>query len=127
MKPVFQTVFGKPNGNCFAACIASILEMDLADVPNFCKGDNPEWMFDLNEWLYQFGLGALTVTFQDDIPIKKGWCCAGGHGPTGVMHEVVMKNLKMVHNPHEGWGELDDVVDYTFIIVLNPERHLEKS
>ena len=71
MKPVYQTIFGKTNGNCFAACIASILEMDLEDVPHFCRGDNPEWMFDLNEWLYQFGLGALTVAFQDEIPIKK--------------------------------------------------------
>lgn len=71
LKPVYQTIFGKTNGNCFAACIASILEMDLEDVPHFCRGDNPEWMFDLNEWLYQFGLGALTVAFQDEIPIKK--------------------------------------------------------
>ena len=22
------------------------------------------------------------------------------------MHSVVMKDMKMVHNPHEGWGEL---------------------
>ena len=38
-----------------------------------------------------------------------------------------MKDLKMVHNPHEGWGDLDDIVYYTFIIVLNPEWHLETS
>jgi len=31
-----------------------------------------------------------------------------------------MKDLEMVHNPHEGWGELDsDPEDYTFIIVLD--------
>lgn len=123
MKPVYQTIFGKPDGNCFAACIASILEMGLEDVPNFCKGDNPRWMFDLNAWLHQFGLGALTVSFHDEIPLTKGWCCAGGYGgPEGVMHEVVMKDMKMVHNPHEGWGELTKVVDYTFLVVLDPGK-----
>lgn len=125
MKPVYQTIFGKPDGNCFAACIASILEMDLEEVPNFCKGDNPRWMFDLNEWLHQFGLGALTVSFHDEIPLTMGWCCVGGYGgPEGVMHEVVMKDMKMVHNPHEGWGELATIVDYTFIVVLDPGKYL---
>ncbi len=30
MKPVFQTRFGR-DGNCYAACLASILEIDLDD------------------------------------------------------------------------------------------------
>jgi hypothetical protein len=30
--PVFQTKFGMPYGDCFAACVASILEMKIADV-----------------------------------------------------------------------------------------------
>jgi len=127
MKPVYQTIYGRPNGNSFAACVASILEMNLEDVPNFCAGDNPRWMNDLNKWLYQFGLGALTVAFQGEIPIEKGWCCAGGHSHTGVMHAVVMKDMKMVHNPHPGWGELIDIVDYTFFIALNPPRHANKA
>lgn len=127
MKPVFQTVYGLPNGNCFAACIASILEMDLEDVPNFCEGENTNWMFDLNEWLYQFGLGALTVAFQGDIPIKKSWSCAGGKGPTGVKHSVVMKDLEFVHDPHEGWNGFDgDPEDYTFVIVLDPAKFIRQ-
>lgn len=128
MKPVFQTIFGKPDGNCFQACVASILEMDLEDVPHFCKGDDPNWMENLNKWLHQFGLGALTVAFQNRSPITKGWCLAGGPcGPEDVMHEVVMKDLKMVHNPHEGWGELTKVVDYTFIVVLDPAKAKQMS
>lgn len=31
MKPVDQTIFGKPGGNCLAACIATILELPLDD------------------------------------------------------------------------------------------------
>ena len=32
MTPVFQTRSGAPNGNCFAACIASVLNRKLEDV-----------------------------------------------------------------------------------------------
>lgn len=129
MKPVYQTVFGKPNGNCFQACVASILEMDLDDVPHVCKGDNPEWMYDLNKWLLQFGLGALTVAFQDEAPIKHGYCCACGPcGPEGLKHSIVLKDFKLAHNPHEGWGDLEgEPEDYTFFIVLEPEKYLQKS
>ncbi len=129
MKPVFQTTYGKPEGNCFPACIASVLEMELEDVPHFCKLYPRQWPEELNKWLHQFGLGALTVAFQDmDSPIKKGWCLAAGPcGPVGVMHSVVMKDLKMVHNPHEGWGELVAIVDYTFFVILDPVAYINKS
>lgn len=35
MKPVFQQIFDERKGDCFAACLASLLEIPLADVPNF--------------------------------------------------------------------------------------------
>ena len=35
MKPVDQTRFGCPGGNCYQAVIASILELDLEEVPDF--------------------------------------------------------------------------------------------
>ena len=35
MKPVFQTVIYKGKGNCMQAAIASLLELELEQVPNF--------------------------------------------------------------------------------------------
>lgn len=35
MKEVFQTKFGLNQGNCLSACIASILEVSIEDVPDF--------------------------------------------------------------------------------------------
>lgn len=34
MKPVFQQVFEQGHGDCMAACIASVLELPLGEVPN---------------------------------------------------------------------------------------------
>lgn len=123
MKPVWQTIFGKGEGNCLPACIASVLELELEAVPNFCALYKSYWQEELNKWLHRYGLGALTVAFPGDSPITKGWCLAGGPcGPEGVMHSVVMKDMKMIHNPHRGWGELSRVVDYTFFVVLEPAK-----
>ena len=33
MIPVYQTTFGI-NGNCFAACLASVFEIELLKIPN---------------------------------------------------------------------------------------------
>lgn len=35
MIPVFQTIVDKDNGDCMRACIASLLEFDINQVPNF--------------------------------------------------------------------------------------------
>jgi hypothetical protein len=39
MKPVYQTTFGKGIGNCFTACVASIIEYPIEDVPNWMTDD----------------------------------------------------------------------------------------
>lgn len=40
MKPVNQTQFKPPDGDCLSACIASILELPLNKVPNYIAYDN---------------------------------------------------------------------------------------
>ena len=44
MKPVDQTSFGFPGGNCFSACVASILELPIDDV--FATGSIAAVMLD---------------------------------------------------------------------------------
>lgn len=46
MKPVDQTQFGWPHGNCFMACVASIMEVGLDDLPDLyepTKDDKAHW------------------------------------------------------------------------------------
>lgn len=55
MKPVFQKIFDDRKGDCFAACLASLLEIPLEEVPNFRDlqeqpgGKDMVWQAD--EWL----------------------------------------------------------------------------
>ena len=73
MKLQQQTKFGgedapiEKRGNCFAACLASIVGVDLDTVPNFCAlGDT--WMERANAWLGERGL--MLMSFNSD-PSKR--------------------------------------------------------
>lgn len=104
MKPVHQDKFGVEEGNCFAACIASILELPLADVPNFCV-DRKHWLQHCNDWLAKRGLAYIEFKLTGgEVPI---WMTDVGHhvisgpSPRGDFHHcVVGLDGKMVHDPH---------------------------
>ena len=64
MIPVMQTEFGIFEGNCWSACIASILELPIEAVPNFCSmskhGDN-FWLKRTFQWLSERKIGMLHI------------------------------------------------------------------
>lgn len=97
-----QAVFGE-RGNCFATCIASILELPLDVVPNFCDAD--DWFGATNLWLRERRL------FYFELAIPRGstaieLCAEFGyhliHGPAarGFLHTCVGYGGKIVHDPH---------------------------
>jgi hypothetical protein len=65
VKPVDQTTFGAPGGNCFSACVASLLEIPLSEVPYF-MGDGPieqeyDWFNPFLAWLRERGWWAIPL------------------------------------------------------------------
>ena len=42
MKRVYQTIDGRGNGNCLVACVASLLEIEIIEIPHFTT---------FNDWL----------------------------------------------------------------------------
>jgi hypothetical protein len=55
MTPVFQQVFEDDRGDCFAACLASVLDLPLASVPNFRQLQEETGQYDMimeaDKWL----------------------------------------------------------------------------
>lgn len=116
MTPVKQTILHDPEngkfGDCFRACIASLLELPITAVPHFCDQYNPSWFRELNEWLAPRGYFFLEFGCED----PKGWefwldqCACGGDlyhtlcGPSprfkDASHAVIGKNGKFVFDPH---------------------------
>jgi len=67
MKPVDQTRFGFPDGNCFAACVASLLDIGIEDVPDLGNWDS-DWTRPLNRWLAGRGLAYIEVDTSTSTP-----------------------------------------------------------
>lgn len=77
MKPVFQTDVSRTTGNCYQACIASVLELKLEDVPHFIKLYGNDYFGQVQKWLSGLGLMMLRTTFEqkvDDGTIVRSFC-----------------------------------------------------
>lgn len=67
MTPVFQARYGKGDGNCLTACVASILDIPLSDLPEFCVDD--EWFRRLHKFCEERGLSLTYFPHSDNNPI----------------------------------------------------------
>jgi hypothetical protein len=93
MTPVDQDVFGEGKGNCWAACIASLLDLPLSEVPNFCGEPerNDNWFKDTDEWLKQRGYRIIGFEGATGISMGEGaYALVTGPSPRGNFSHVVV-------------------------------------
>lgn len=116
MKPVKQTIFGDGEngnkaGNCLSACLASILEIPIEEVPVFsAMGD--DWFKNLFEWLksknceyHGCARGTWILHYTTGID---GYFIVNGLSPRAgidgnsskMRHSVIFHKGKMVFDPH---------------------------
>lgn len=127
MRRVDQTEFGVGKGNCFAACVATILGLDIESVPNFCgEHEDDKWYMEFVNWLAVRGLAPLTQQFPGDPDSFMAWvmkCApkvpwiAGGPTDRGL-HCCVYVGDKLFHDPNPNFGRqgLQTVDDATFLL-----------
>jgi hypothetical protein len=96
MRPLDQTSYGIHDGNCFSACIASILEVPLWGVPYFWGPRQPCFA----RWLA--GRGLTATLYPRAVHVPSGYSIAGGHSPrfVGKMHACIALDGVVVHDPH---------------------------
>jgi hypothetical protein len=121
--PVEQTKFGK-DGNCFRACIASIFELRLEDVPE-CDGGR--WNGALYNWFTERNLAVCNRYFKEGEPCRineMGYGILTAKSPrTEGYHAVVIYQGKTVFDPHpERETGVGDWWFYTHFYVLDPSR-----
>jgi hypothetical protein len=134
MKPVYQTKFGFPDGNCFAACIASIFELPSADdVPNFCSIAE-DWVKAASDWCAEkFGFALIALRYppeeqyadsaaymMDFFGHSGAYVICGVRTTRGHLHAVIYRGGKLVHDPHpEGSEIVGRVEDFTILFPLD--------
>ena len=66
MIPVYQTIFTAETGDCYRACVASILEVPIKTLPNFME-DGPDYFNEkLEVWSEPLGIIILDVVPNEE-------------------------------------------------------------
>lgn len=104
MIPVYQTITGGKNSDCVRACIASLLELDIDEIPNFIEADI-EWEFELRQWLRKnYNCSLVSASFlQHDVfceMMQNCLCLTIGKTPAGEDHAVITKYGTIIHDPN---------------------------
>ena len=150
MKPVFQEIIDEGTGDCFSACLASILELPIGEVPKFRRDHGREMMKAARKWCAEnFGLSIITIQMEDlddeelegkDIrligAVEKTPCIAGGKSPNleNCSHAVVGEldrhgmNFDITHDPNpSGKGIVGRPTHLYFLVPMKPENFIMKK
>lgn len=121
MKACYQVRTGKGWSNCFSACVASLLELNVEQVPDFMwMADgilNPNWLDDFDKWLRPHGFAPLCIqNTAGYIPLRGVYYIVGGKVECGIMHAAIGFNNQIVHNPYPGDASIVEIVDYIVFV-----------
>ena len=132
MIPVFQTDLTFETGNCGEACVASILEISLDDIPSL---HNPDDSLDgeyycerLRKFLRKFGMTYIDLELRKEYNpmdfFKDCYVITTGPSPRATeewhRHAVVWRNGKIIHDPHPSGDGLKTIDMYGVFVLMNP-------
>lgn len=107
MKKVYQTKYGD-EGNCFAACFASLFEISIDEVPFLGKEEEwDDYEVRINNFLSRFQLKITTFyltssdwkEFVQDF-FTDTYIITGYSTSIHLEHAVITLNGEVVHNPN---------------------------
>jgi hypothetical protein len=137
MKPVTQTILADEDnpmrGNCFAACLASLLELEIDQVPHVMEHD--DWRELTNEWLAPMNLGTVEVVIDTEVvclyPLPVGMLLIvtgkTNRHPTRL-HAVIGRTIyggvqwEYLHDPHPDGTFLLEASHLMWLVPLNPKE-----
>lgn len=124
MTPYIQTILhDHPTlvGNCWQTAIASVLDLELDEVPHFVQMDEDNegnWWDLSSEWLKERGYD-LQPQWEDGYIVDEYYLVTGQSPRGDFDHVVVFQNGKMVHDPHPSG---DGILDQKAYATIRPNR-----
>lgn len=128
MIPVDQDMFyddSRPDhmqrGNCWTACIASLLEVPLVEVPNFVQiteDGGPPWMNHTLDYLRDHGHRLKQLSHGEE-PAGEHYIATGisPRGAGRLRHAVIYLDGELSHDPH---FSRDGILSYESIYAVVP-------
>jgi len=110
-----------------SACLASLLEVPISEVPNFFSffdsyPEPGEWWEKVREFLRRDGMSIISMSFTDAKQWRmfgfEGYQIVGGKSHRGHTHATIWKDGIMVHDPHpDGTGLVaPETLDVLYLI-----------
>lgn len=140
MRPVDQKQFfdaeKRQSGDCWRACLASILELDLEDIPHFVQeqefGSGKNFLLETEAWLVERGLWLLNKQLPEGSSWRgpgTGYFILSGKSPRGDWeHAVVSLGGEIVHDPHPSRAGLDgSPTSVGIFVALDPSDIVTKT
>lgn len=119
MKLIYQDKFGE-NGNCMSAVIATMLQIELSEVPYFIDGlnsnngktgeENAVIFWDrIDEFLSTKNLEIIHYSYDLSWLQENPDCyfIVSGMSPRGRNHATIYKGCEEFHDPHHEGGFVD--------------------
>ena len=125
MKPVYQSITKHdPDngqiGDCFRACICSLLELPIEKVPHFVLLPEADWWKRFVVYMEAQGYKVFCGFGAWSEPIEKVYFyIATGTSPRGFLHSVIYSQGNLIHDPHPDGGGVTNIIDYTWLEKIN--------
>jgi len=106
MIPVYQLINSLSKGDCFRACVASILELPIEEVPNFMEDGEDKFNDHIVDWIKDRTFTIRYVEINNDDDQKEFEQTTKDHYVIAIgqnafcYHAVVWRNGKIVHDPN---------------------------
>lgn len=119
MHPVDQTKFygETTRGNCLEACLASILNKTLGEIPTFAPDGPATTVSDYYDAFeaYLESIDYAYMLFHGPV-ISDKYHIAVGTSERGVKHAVVRRNGEIIHDPHFSRAGLQ-TIDHVYFLI----------
>lgn len=107
------------NGNCMAACFASVLGGDISEydaIIDAVIGGN--WWHAVEELWRSHGylIMRISASASDWSGGPDALCFASGTSPRGVRHMCVYAGGEIIHDPHPSRAGLTEITDYSILV-----------
>lgn len=116
MKPVYQTNNTVEEGNCLAACLASILEDDIESYPTLPQ--NGTWLGVINDHLLTKGYVLVTLLTMPPKAFDIYYIGIVKNHTKRCDYAVVMKEGAIVHDPYISGDRLSPPMYYAGVLPL---------
>lgn len=137
MRLVYQTKFGgndaplEEQGNCFQACVASILELPIEEAFDCRSYADNGWFDEFNKWLSKYDLGCIAFDHSIEKPLAcseiKGYAIMECKSETlyhGERHVVIIKDGSLVHDPNRHAQRQGECQGFYLLVSLDVARQI---